>query len=187
MRHTLLGAAALFMVAGTANAATYDIDPSHTYPNFTISHLGYSTTYGRFGSTSGTIEMDLAKKTGAVDIVIDAASIDTGFKKRDDHLRSPDFFNVNEFPQITFKSTKVKFTGDSTAKVEGKLTITGVTKDVTLDVTHIHCGPHPFNKKDVCGFDAKTAIKRSEFGVKYALPAVGDDVTIMIQAEGIKK
>ncbi|MDH5300026.1 MAG: YceI family protein [Gammaproteobacteria bacterium] len=186
MRRVLIGFTALMGFA-TANAATYQIDPTHTYPNFTIDHLGYSMTYGRFGATSGTIDLDLAKKTGAVNIVIDAASIDTGFKKRDDHLRSPDFFNVNEFPQITYKSTSVKFTSDSTAKVDGQLTIMGVTKPVSLDVTRIKCAVHPMNKKDVCGFDAKTAIKRSDFGVKYALPAVGDEVQIMIQAEGVKQ
>lgn len=187
MRHTLIGFAALLTMVGGASAATYDIDPAHTYPNFTIGHLGYSTMHGRFGSTSGTVELDLKKKTGAVNVVIDAASIDTGFKKRDDHLRSPDFFNVMEFPEITFKSTKVNFTSDKTAKVDGKLTIAGVTKDVTLDVTHIHCAPHPFNKKDVCGFDANTSIKRSDFGVKYALPAVSDEVNIMLEVEAIKK
>ena len=100
------GVAALPLLAF---ADTYQIDPTHTYPNFVVNHAGYSNLYGRFGKTSGTIEMDKAAGTGAVNIVIDAASIDTGFSKRDDHLRSPDFFNVAEFPEITFKSTKVSY------------------------------------------------------------------------------
>jgi len=129
--------------------------------------------------------MDRAKGTGSVTIVIDVASIDTGFKKRDDHLRSPDFFNAVEFPEITFKSTKITFKGKG-ATLVGDLTIKGVTKSVQLDVSSINCGVHPFNKKDVCGFDARTRFKRSDFGIKYALPAVGDEVTLMIEAEAIK-
>lgn len=171
--------------AGAANAASYQIDPTHTYPNFTISHLGFSTQHGRFDKTTGTLELDLAKKTGSVDIKIDAASINTGFGKRDDHLRTPDFFNVAEFPEITFKSTKVKFKGNNAATVTGDLTIMGTTRSVMLDVSSIKCGPHPFTKKvkEVCGFDATTKIKRSDFGIKYGLPAIGDDVMISLQVE----
>ena len=171
MKKTLLLVVALLLPV-TGMAASYTIDPTHTYPNFTINHLGFSTLHGRFGKTTGSLSMDKAKGTGSVDIVIDAASIDTGFKKRDDHLRSPDFFNVVEFPQITFKSTKV--------------TIKGVSKSVTLDVSSINCGVHPFSKKDVCGFDATTQLKRSDFGIKYALPAVGDDVMLSIEMEAVK-
>lgn len=168
-----------------AMAASYTIDPAHTYPNFTINHLGFSTLHGRFGKTSGKLVMDQAKGTGSVDIVIDVASINTGFKKRDDHLRSPDFFNAIEFPEITFKSTKVTFQGKG-ATVVGDLTIMGVTKPVTLKVESINCGVHPFSKKQVCGFDATTQIKRSDFGIKYALPAVGDDVKLMLEMEATK-
>ena len=176
------------MIGGFSNvyADSYAIDSAHTFPNFTINHLGFSTMHGRFGSTKGSLSIDLAKKTGSVDITIDAASIDTGFKKRDDHLRSADFFNVNEFPEITFKSTKVKFKGDDKATVEGNITIKGVTKPITLDVHHIKCGTHPMNKKQVCGFDATTSLKRSEFGVKYGIPAIGDEVKISLEAEAVK-
>jgi len=175
----------LLLMVGSVQAASYQIDPTHTYPNFTISHLGFSTQHGRFDNTTGSLEMDLAKKTGSVNIKIDAASISTGFKKRDDHLKTPDFFNVAEFPEITFKSTKVMFKGDKQAKITGDLTIMGVTKSVMLDVSRIHCGPHPFTKKvkEVCGFDATTMIKRSDFGSKYGLPAIGDDVMIDLQVE----
>ena len=185
---SLLIAGILALSIGTTHAASYKIDPTHTFPNFTISHLGFSTQHGWFGKTMGTLEMDLNKKTGSVDITIDAASINTGFKKRDDHLRSPDFFNVAEFPEITFKSTKVKFNGKTKAKIDGKLTIMGTTKMVTLDVDRISCGPHPFTKKvnEVCGFNATTMIKRSDFGIKYGLPAIGDDVMITLQAEATR-
>lgn len=181
----MFAAIGLFAISMTAFADSYTIDPTHTYPNFTISHLGFSTMYGRFDKTSGTLTMDRAKGTGSVDITVDMASVNTGMKKRDDHLRSPDFFNVAEFPVMTFKSTKVEFAGKG-AKVTGDLTIKGVTKSVTLDVASINCGVHPFNKKDVCGFDATTKIKRSDFGIKYGLPAIGDDMNIMIEVEAFK-
>lgn len=187
MRKTLIALAMFGVSAGSVSAATYELDPAHTYPNFTISHLGFSTMHGHFAKTSGMLELDMAKKTGSVDVTIDAASVYTGFAKRDEHLRSPDFFNVAEFPTITFKSTKVKFTSDKTAEVEGNLTILGKSKPVTLMVTSIVCGAHPMNKKEMCGFDANTKFKRSEFGVNYGLPAVGDEVTINLEVEGVKK
>lgn len=184
----LVSAALMSVVAmPSVNAATYTIDPDHTYPVFEISHLGFSTMRGRFNDTKGTIDIDLAKKTGSVSIVINADSVDTSMQKRDDHLRSPDFLNVAEFPEITYKSSKVTFNGDNKATVEGTLTIMGTAKPVTLDVSAIKCGVHPMNKSEVCGFDAKTKIKRSDFGINYGLPAIGDEMTLLIGAEGIKK
>lgn len=183
----LMLAVCLSGMALGAQAASYKIDPAHTYPNFTINHLGFSTMHGVFTKTSGTLEMDQAAGTGKVDITIDASSVFTGFGKRDDHLRSPDFFNVVEFPEITFKSTKVKFAGHG-AKVTGDLTIMGKTKSVTLDVDRIHCGKHPFNPKinEVCGFNATTSINRSDFGVKYGTPAIGDQVDIRLEVEATR-
>ena len=187
MKKFSLALVSLFFV-GSVSAAEYTIDPTHTFPNFTISHLGFSTMHGTFTGTKGKLMMDQSAGTGSVDITIDASSVFTGFGKRDDHLRSPDFFNVVEFPNITFKSTSVKFNGMSSAKVMGDLTIMGVSKPVTLDVDKITCGKHPFNPKinEVCGFNATTSIKRSEFGVKYGLPAIGDDVMIMLEVEATR-
>ena len=183
---TIAGAAVL-AASATANAAdTYELDPAHTYPYFSVSHLGFSTLRGRFNTTSGVITLDKAKGTGSVEVEIDVASIDTAHTKRDEHLRGPDFFNSAEFPKMTYKSTKVTISGDS-ATVEGNLNLMGVTKPVTLKVEKISCGVHPFNKKDVCGFDAVATVKRSEFGMNYGLPAIGDEITIYLDAEGFKK
>jgi polyisoprenoid-binding protein YceI len=165
-------------------ADSYTIDSAHTFPNFTISHLGFSTMHGRFNKTAGKLTLDEAKGTGSVDVVIDAASVDTGFQRRDDDLRSPSFLNAVEFPKITYKSTKVTINKDSTGVVEGNLTIAGVTKPVSLNVKRIHCGPDPFKKTEYrCGFDAETTIKRSDFGVKYGLPAIGDEMNIALEVE----
>ncbi len=174
-------------------ADSYTIDPLHTFPNFTISHLGFSTMHGRFGKTSGKLMVDEAKHSGSVDITIDASSVNTGYVKRDDHLRSPDFLNAVEFPDITYKSTKVTIKGDpedsATATVDGNLTISGVTKPVSLDVTRMHCGINPMDPKKQqhrCGFDAHTKIKRSDFGVTHFLPAIGDEMNIDLEVEAVR-
>ena len=187
MRRSIL-AAVLTAAAGVAGAAdTYVLDPDHTFPNFAIDHLGFSTIYGRFGKTEGTLVVDREGGSSAVEVIVDTASIDTGHEKRDEHLRSPDFFNVVEFPEMAYKSSKVTFNGDSQATVEGELTLMGQSKPLTLEVTRIHCGPHPFNQKEMCGFDARATLKRSDFGISYGLPAVGDEITLLIGAEGEKQ
>jgi polyisoprenoid-binding protein YceI len=185
---TLAGVATLTVsVMANASTETYELDPAHTYPHFSVSHLGFSTMRGRFNTTSGTVTLDKDKGTGTVEIEIDVNSIDTAHAKRDEHLRGPDFFNATEFPKMTYKSTKVTINKDNSAVVEGNLTIMGVTKPVTLNVVKMNCGVHPFNKKEVCGFDATATIKRSDFGMKYGLPAIGDEITMNIEAEGVKK
>jgi len=182
-------ALAVLPLSGFAAQETYTVDPLHTFPNFTIDHLGFSTMHGRFGKTTGKLVIDRDKGTGSVEVAIDAASVNTGFDKRDDHLRSPDFLNVVEFPEITYKSTKVTIKPDKTAVVEGNLTLAGVTKPVRLDVRRMNCAINPMDPKKekfVCGFDATTKIKRSDFGVKFALPAVGDEMSIDLELEAIR-
>lgn len=177
---------ASFFSAGSF-AASYTVDPAHTYPYFEISHLGFSTMRGRFDKTTGKLTMDRSKKTGSVDIKVDAASVSTAHAKRDKHLRSPDFLNVAEYPDITFKSTSVSFSSDTTATVKGNLTLVGVSKPVIMNVTSIKCGQNPFNKKQECGFEANMSIKRSDFGMKYGLPdTVGDEMKFNIEIEAFK-
>lgn len=175
----------LSLLPGFAFAAeTYTIDPTHTFPNFSVSHLGFSTMHGRFNETSGSFVVDRKGDKSAVDVVIKAASVDMGLDKLEEHLRAEDFFNVEKFPEIRYRSTRVKFTGERTATVEGELTLLGVTRPVTLDVTRMHCDKHPMRQTWWCGFDATTRIKRSDFGMKAYVPAVGDDIEIRIGAEG---
>ena len=183
MRKVFL-AVAMMASASVQAAESYTIDPFHTYPNFEINHLGFSTMHGRFDKTTGSLNIDWAKNTGSVDITIDAGSVSTGMKKRDDHLMSPDFLNAAEFPEITYKSTKVTINKDKTARVEGNLTIMGTSKPVALKVEKIHCGDHPMKKGTyICGFDAEAKFKRSDFGVSYGLPAIGDEMKLHIEVE----
>ena len=167
-------------------ADSYSVDPNHTFPHFSINHLGFSTLQGRFDKTSGAVTLDRTAKTGSVDISIDTSTISTGYVKRDEHLKSPDFFNVAEFPAITYKSTAMHFKGDKPASVDGNLTISGVTKPVTLTIDEFNCGTNPMSKKDECGAAASAQIKRSDFGVKYGLPNIGDDVKLVFEIEAIK-
>jgi len=169
-----------------AAADSYTVDPSHTYPNFEINHLGFSTMHGRFGATTGKITIDAAARSGSIDITIDATSIDTGHAKRDAHLKSEEFFNVGKFPTLAYKASKLKFDGDKLSGADGELTLLGVTKPVSLAITAFRCGPHPMNKKQMCGANATTTIKRSEFGLSTYVPAVGDEVTISIEVEAVK-
>lgn len=182
-----LGLATLlpFTAAGAA-PVPYTVDPEHTYPYFEIDHLGFSTMRGRFNSTQGKITIDRDNRTGSVEITIDAESVDTAHKKRDDHLRSPDFLNAAEFPEITYRSRSVTIHDDDSATVEGELTIMGVSKPVTLDVERIRCGANPMNQREACGFDAVAEFKRSDFGVTYALPGVGDDMRLLINVEAYR-
>ncbi|HTS54781.1 MAG TPA: YceI family protein [Burkholderiales bacterium] len=181
----------LALAAGLASVPAravdaYTIDPRHSFPSFEIGHFGWSTQRGRFDKTSGRFTLDRVAKTGAVEVAIDAASVDTGVAARDEDLRGEGFFDVAKYAAMTFKSTRVRFEGDKPVAVDGELTLRGVTRPLTLTVTNFHCGPNPFVKKEVCGADAVATIKRSEFGMTKFLPAISDEVKLLINVEAIK-
>jgi len=189
----LLLAAAAFPLCANAAPESFTIDPYHTFPNFTIDHLGVSTIYGRFNKTTGKFTMDPAAKTGSVELSIDTASVDTGdndkgsrARSRDEHLRSADFFNAAEFPKMTYKSTAVAFSGDQPASIDGNLTLLGVTKPVKLTVERFKCNPATATAKERCGGNATGKIKRSDFGMKTGIPSIADEVTLLIGFEGLK-
>ncbi|MFC5358002.1 YceI family protein [Azospirillum himalayense] len=188
----LLSAAALSALVAlpmTAQAApvAYKLDPAHTAVVFIVDHLGFSKAVGSFNTVAGELAFDKdAADKSSLSVTIDTASIDTNHAKRDEHLKSPDFFNVKEFPKLTFKSTKIEKTGDKTGKLHGELTLLGVTKPVVLDVTFNKDGVSPASKMDTVGFSARGTIKRSDFGMKYGVPNIGDDIQIIIESEAVK-
>ncbi len=181
-------ALSLLAVVGSASAVadTYTIDPNHTLPSFEINHLGFSTQRGRFDKAEGKISLDLAKKAGSVDLTIAADSIDMGQGKWNDHMKSADFFNVAQFPAITFKSDHLIFKGDKPVAAEGMLTLLGVSKPVKLTIHRFTCGENPLNKKLLCAADIEASLKRSEFGMTKYLPAVGDEVRVLVPVEAYK-
>ncbi|WP_018413248.1 YceI family protein [Methyloversatilis thermotolerans] len=184
----LVAALALATVAAPSFAApeTFKVDPSHTFPRFSYSHFGYSTQLSRFDKTSGTVTLDRAARTGAVDITIDTKSVSTGFPLFNEHIQAPDFLDTEAFPTATFKSSKVVFDGDKPVAVEGTLTLKGVSKPVTLKVTSFQLMPHPMKKKDAIGANATVTVKRSDFNMGKYAPNVSDDVVIDIAIEAIK-
>lgn len=176
------------VAAPAAEAADYRLDPEHTFVYFSVSHAAMATAYGRFNGVEGTLSMDRDAGTGALNVVLDAASVDTNHKRRDDHLRSPDFLNAVEFPEIVYRSTKVTFDDGDGARVDGELTLLGQSRPLSLRVTDITCGVHMFTKKDSCGFHATGTVKRSDYGMSYALPdGVGDELNLMLSTEAVKQ
>ena len=185
--------AAALPFSALAAPENYTLDPYHTYPHFEVNHLGFSKMRGRFDKTTGKFTIDRAAKTGSLDLVVQTASLSTGDNEkanrpraRDEHLRSPDFFNVAEFPTMTFKGTGVRFQGDNVAGFDGQLTLLGVTKPLSITLDSWKCGPHPVSTKEMCGGNAHGAIKRSDFGMKFGIPAVGDELVLWFEFEAFK-
>lgn len=176
--------AALALLALPARATeTHQIDTVHSAVLFKVKHIGVSYSYGRFNDISGTIVLDDADPAkSTAEITIKTESIDTGNAKRDTHLKSPDFFNTKQFPMITFKSKKVKKAADGKLEAEGALTLHGVTKDVTLQVERVGSSKDPRGGAKT-GFHAVLKLKRSDYGMKFMLEGIGDDVEVTISLE----
>ena len=185
----VIGIAVASFTGGAARAADrYALDPTHTFVVFKITDVGYAHVVGWFTAVAGELTFDPADVTkSTLNVTIKTASIDTHFAQRNKDLMSPDFLNVAEFPEMRFKSTSVERTGDKKGKVTGELTLLGVTKPVSMDVTFNKIAPNPFNKNTpTAGFEAHTAIKRSDFGMKAEIPNIGDEIDISIDAQAPK-
>ena len=187
-RPALIAALAALLTTMPAAAAseTYTIDPMHTFPSFEILHFGYSLQRGRFNQTRGKVTVDAAARTGSVDVTIDAASIDTGLAKLEEHLRSDDFLKVAQHPTITFRGATMTFDGDNVKSVAGELTMLGIARPVTLNAERFSCAPHPMVKKMACGGEFVANIKRSEWGIKAYIPLLADEMLLRINVEAFK-
>ena len=181
---TLMLAAGLSAHAFAADS--YTIDPRHTYPVFEVNHLGFSTQRGRFNKVTGKITLDAAASKGSVEVSIDTASIDMGLEDWDKHMKSEEFFNVEKYPAMSFRSYGMEFRDGKPVAAEGVLTLLGVSKPVRLAIADFHCGFHPLSRKELCGADVSTQIKRSDFGMTKYVPAVSDEIRIVIPVEAYK-
>jgi polyisoprenoid-binding protein YceI len=176
------------LISGSAFAADYTVDPAHTSIVFKISHMGFSNVYGMIPGVEGKFSIDDAKpEKSNLNLTIKADSIVTHDAKRDEHLHSPDFFNVKQFPTITFVSKSVKKLDPKHYEIAGDLTLHGVTKPLKFTFTRFNTGKDPFGK-DRTGGEASFKIKRSDFGMNFMNDPskVGDDVEFMVSTEGIK-
>jgi len=175
-------------VSSNAMAApvSFAVDPAHTTAQFVIGHLGVSRTVGRFNELQGSYQLDSENPAAnSAEFTLQTASIDSNHQKRDDHLRSPDFLDVKQFPTLTFKSTSYKGSADK-GVLSGNLTLHGVTKPVSFDVEKVGEGSDPWGGYR-SGFVAKATIQRSEFGVSYFIPGVTDATEIALFVEGIRQ
>ncbi len=186
---TTAAVAALFLPSQAfAQIENYSFDKAHTQIIFSVSHLGFSHSHGKFLDFDGGFVFNREEPAkSSVDVTIQTAGIDMDDEKWDEHMKNADFFDVEKFPTMTFKSTAFEITGENTGKMTGDLTLLGVTKPVTLDVVHNKSDVHPFSSKYVSGFSAAGSLKRSDFGMNYGLPMVGDDVKIQIEVEGLRE
>lgn len=183
----LIAVAALTLTASAVSAQVYNIEPGHTYPSFEADHMGLSFWRGKFTKSGGKVVLDRGSKTGgSIDIVIDASTIDFGHKKMNEKARGEEMFNVEKFPDITYRSTALKFDGDRLVGVDGEMTLLGITRPLSLEVTHFKCIIHPMLKREVCGADAHGRFDRSDYGMNIGLPRFSPEIKLAIQVEAVK-
>jgi len=175
-----LGGLLVASIGEAAAVDSYSIDPKSTIPSFEVRHLLIAKQHGRFGGTTGTITLDRDTKTGSIEIIIDAAQLDTGGDGMEEYLRAEDFFDVARHPTMRYSSDKLIFEGERPIAAEGLLSLRGVTRPVLLAIKTFRCAER------ACSADAWARIKRSDFGMNKWFPWVANDVLLKIQVEAVK-
>ncbi|MFT5681971.1 MAG: polyisoprenoid-binding protein YceI [Myxococcota bacterium] len=179
--------AAVLLGSGAAVAAPYSIDDDHSMVVFKASHLGVAYTYGRFNTVSGTVDWDSgAPDALSLSVAVQTASVDTDQDKRDQHLRGPDFFDAEQFPEITFVSSSVADKGDGVYAVTGTLTLHGVSREVTVDLTQTGEGSDPWGGYRA-GFHTTFSVDRTDYGMTYMADSIPGLIELTVSLEGIKK
>lgn len=171
-----------FATVPALHAANFQVDGSHAFATFKVGHLGIGNTVGRFNDISGEVDLD----NGKIEITIRTASVDTQDEKRDQHLKGPDFFNVKQFPVMKFKATSVKPAGNDRFRVEGKMTIRGKSKNISLELIKIGEGKDPWGGYRL-GFESTFTVKREDFGLDFMPGGIGSEVEIYVSLEALKK
>lgn len=168
-------------------AQTYQIDPVHTSLVFRVKHMNTAYVYGMFRDVKGTVIVNEANPAqSSISVEVDANSVYTANEQRDNHLRSPDFFNTRQFPTIRFASTEVRKVNATTGQVKGNLTMRGVTRPITANVVLTGRGKNQ-QGRDIIGFETTFTIRRSEFGIRYGLPGLGDEVRVILSIEAVRQ
>lgn len=185
MRAALIAALAVPLVA---RAATYEIDPEHTFVTFEVPHFATSTLRGRFDRTRGTVQLDRAARTGQVDITVDTASVSTGTEAFDRHLRGPDFLDSARHPDARFVADRFVFDGDRVSEVAGTLTLLGRPQPVTLRAVRFNCYTSPLHRREVCGGDFEATIERSRWGLRWGVDhGFADRARLLVQVEAVRR
>lgn len=184
---TVLALSAILALPTQASAATYEIDSGHSAVLFRIKHLNAAWQYGRFVQVSGSIVFDEANPAASsIHVTIDAASVATFDPNRDRHLKSPDFFNVKQFPTITFRSKKVEAAGGDQYKVTGDLTLHGVTREIEVTFAYTGSGSDPHGNFRA-GWESRFTLQRSHYDMNFMLGPLSDEVGLIISLEAIRK
>jgi polyisoprenoid-binding protein YceI len=173
--------------AAVAAPVRYTIDPSHTYPSFEADHMGVSLWRGKFNQTSGSVTLDKTAGAGTVDITVDIASIDFGHDLMNSKARDPELFDAAKYPTATYKGQLAGFANGAPTRIEGELTLHGVTRPVVLTVNSFKCIAHPMLKRELCGADAQAVLQRDAFGMDAGKPyGFKMDVMLRIQVEAVE-
>jgi polyisoprenoid-binding protein YceI len=176
-----LTAAILAVVAcgvACADPATFRVDPAHTSATFAVSQFGVALQHGRFDRTWGTIVLDGERQAGSIDLVIDADSVNTGWKLRDEFLRGENMFDTGRFPVLRFRATRFAFDDARLVGVDGEATLRGVTRPVRLAVSRFECSMSAADGREGCGASVTGHLSRRAFGMGFAYPLIGDDVLL---------
>jgi len=181
-------AIAAVALAPRAHAAPehYAIDPDHTYPSLEFPHMGISVWRGKFNKTRGSVVLDREARSGAVDVTVEAASIDFGHRVMNELALEGEWLNVEMHPALRYIGD-IKFEGDVPVAVDGKLTLLGVTRPVELRIHTFKCIRHPLFRREVCGADASGTLDRAEFGLKQGTEGGAGRTTLRIQVEAMKR
>lgn len=176
------------LVALPAAAANYKVDGAHSSAVFKIKHFGTANFYGTFNGISGSIAYDAAKpEASSINVSIKADSVSSGNGNRDDHIKSPDFLNAAQFPAISFASTSVKKVSGDKLEVTGKLTLHGVTKEITITAEKIGEGTNPRSKAEIIGFEAHFSVDRTDFDMNFMAGPLGEEIGFIVSLEAAKE
>jgi len=165
----------------------FSLDPTHTFPSFEIRHHGVSTFRGKFNRTQGQVVLDPQGGNNLIDVTVDAASVDTGLEDLDKKLRGISFFAVSSFPNIHYKATQIDFQDGKPVSAHGELTMLGQTRPVDLEIRDYSCTLQFLTRRPLCGADVHVTLRRSDFGMSFGIPLVGDEVKLAIEVEGFKQ
>ena len=176
---------ALVGFAATAAPVTYRVDSARTV-GYGIVYLGVLAHRGRFARSHGTMTIDVAAGEGRVEFTVDAHSVDSGFAPRDAFIRDGAMLDVAHHPDITFASTRLVFEAERLARIDGRLSLHGVTRDVTKDVSQFDCGTGAGDAPATCIADATTALRRSDYGITGFVPLIDDVVTLDFRVVGVR-
>jgi polyisoprenoid-binding protein YceI len=180
-------ALACAVVPAAAAPVTYRVDPTATVARFSVLHLGVIPAHGRFAQISGRVVLDAEAAAGSIDLDIDAASVDTGFRLRDAFVRGENMFDAERHPLVRFRSTRLVFSGHRLARVEGALTLRGITRPVVLTVASLMCAAPSGGARDSCDAEAHGTILRREFDMDFAWPLIGDEVDLDFQIRATRE